>query len=121
MVDYEAMVKEFHVKFSHIIAENPTVGKTITAILRARLIEEEAKELVKSMSKGDVVGIADGIADLLYVVFGTAISFGIPIGEVFKEVHRSNMSKSNDKTYIGKTKKGPDFSPPNIKEILDNA
>src|SRR2546429_6004229 len=32
-------------------------------------------------------------SDLLYVVYGTAVSYGIDMNPVFREVHRSNMSK----------------------------
>jgi predicted HAD superfamily Cof-like phosphohydrolase len=66
--------------------------------------------------------VAKELADLLYVVYGTALSFGIPIDEVFDEVHRSNMSKLVDgkplKREDGKVLKGPNYTPPNFDWII---
>jgi predicted HAD superfamily Cof-like phosphohydrolase len=77
------------------------------------------------MLNHDIIGIADAYADLLYVVYGGAVTNGIDIDEVFKEVHRSNMSKLGaDGTPIfrddGKVLKGPNFSPPDIEQCFDN-
>ena len=44
--------------------------------------------------KVDVVELADGLADLDYVVEGTRLEFGIDGGPVADEVHRSNMAKA---------------------------
>lgn len=43
----------------------------------------------------DLVELADGLADLDYVVEGTRLEFGIDGGPVADEVHRSNMAKSS--------------------------
>jgi len=58
------------------------------------LLLDKSDELVKSMLNGDLVGISDGLADVLYVVFGTAAAYGIDIQSVFDEVQRSNMTKA---------------------------
>lgn len=60
---------------------------------RVRLMLEELGELVQAMGCGDLVQTADGIADLLYVVVGTAITFGMDLPAVWAEVQRSNMAK----------------------------
>ena len=91
--------------------------------LRCTLIEEEAAEFRESVETEDLVGIADAIADLLYVVYGAALTFGIPVREVFAEVHRSNMTKLDDDgnpvyRADGKVMKGPNFSPPELLPIL---
>ena len=73
------------------------------------------------VQKPNLVELADGIADSQYVELGTAITCGIDMQPVFKEVDRSNKSKFID-GYVdssGKFRKGPSFRPPNIKEILD--
>ena len=72
----------------------------------------------------DPVEIADALADLAYVVIGTAIEFGINLPSVFNEVHRSNLTKVDPKTgYVkkrsdGKVLKGPNFQPPSIAEVM---
>lgn len=91
-----------------------------TAKLRYELIHEELQELQHAQAKQDIVGIADAIADLLYVVYGAAVAYGIPAQQVFDEVHRSNMSKFIDghRREDGKWVKGPSYSPANLKPIL---
>ena len=61
--------------------------------LRARLMCEELGETLEAMSNDDMEGVADGLADLVYVVAGTALALGIPLDKVWDEVQRSNMSK----------------------------
>lgn len=92
------------------------------------LVLNKSDELVKSMLDGDLVGVADGIADVLYVVIGTAIAYGINIKEVFDEVHRSNLSKTVwleelqrytiEKDEFGKGIKPPTYSPADLETIV---
>jgi len=94
--------------------------------LRCALIEEEAREFRDAVEAGDIVGVADAIADLLYVVHGAARTFGIPVREVFAEVHRSNMTRLDDNgepivRSDGKVMKGPHFSPPDLLSLLKAA
>lgn len=85
--------------------------------LRLHLILEEVVELIDAMAVNDIVETADALADLDYVVQGTAIKFGVPQLKVFKEVHRSNMTKTpGNKRRPGKEN---DYSPPKIKRILE--
>jgi predicted HAD superfamily Cof-like phosphohydrolase len=93
--------------------------------LKIRLMVEELAELVAAMQLNlchpkdeHFTLVADSIADLLYVTYGAAVSYGINIDAILKEVHRSNMTKSLDKDDGGKVIKGEDFEPPNLKEIL---
>jgi predicted HAD superfamily Cof-like phosphohydrolase len=92
--------------------------------IRCALIEEEAAEFREALEAGDIVEVADAIADLLYVVYGAAVTFGIPIDEVFAEVHRSNMTKLGpDGAPIyredGKVLKGPSYEPPEVLGVLE--
>jgi predicted HAD superfamily Cof-like phosphohydrolase len=92
------------------------------------LVKNKSDELIASMLKGDLVGVADGLADVLYVVIGTAVAYGIDIQEVFDEVHRSNLSKTvwNEdlKRYIiekdefGKGLKPDTYSPADLEPIV---
>ena len=64
--------------------------------------------------------IAKELADLLYVVYGTAVSYGIDLEPVFQEVQRSNMSKVGGyKREDGKWVKPATYSPAVIKPILE--
>jgi len=87
---------------------------------RAWLIMEEASEVLFALSEKDEVELADGLADLLYVVTGTAITFNIPLKKVAEEVHRSNMTKKirDKKTNYRMRDKGKRYSPPNIRNII---
>ena len=93
--------------------------------LKIRLMVEEFAELVAAMQlhlcypkDEHFTLVADSIADLLYVTYGTAVTYGINIDAIFREVHRSNMTKSLDKDDGGKVKKGKDFELPNLEEVL---
>lgn len=91
--------------------------------MRCALIEEEAREFRDAFEAGDIVALADAIADLLYVVYGAARTFGIPVREVFSEIHRSNMTKLDDNgepilRLDGKVLKGPNFSPPDLLPLF---
>lgn len=93
------------------------------------LIKNKSDELITSMLKGDLVGVADGLADVLYVVIGTAVAYGIDIQEVFDEVHRSNLSKTVwneeqqrytiEKDEFGKAIKPDTYSPADIPPIIN--
>jgi predicted HAD superfamily Cof-like phosphohydrolase len=113
------MVEEFHRKFSIVAQATPTDLNEETKRLRVRLIEEEFDELKESMAGGDLAAVAKEMADLLYVVYGTAVSYGIDMDPVFREVHRSNMSKVGGyKREDGKWVKPATYSPARIEPIL---
>lgn len=112
------MVRQFHAKMEQIDAPSPSIAEHRE--LRINLITEEFKELREALDANDIVGVAHELADLLYVVIGSALQWGIPIEAVLREVHRSNMTKAGDaKRADGKILKGPNYSPPNISEIFE--
>jgi predicted HAD superfamily Cof-like phosphohydrolase len=120
MTDEQGMVEEFHRTFDIAVATIPTVPDAANHALRVRLIQEEYEEVRQALEQQDLVAIAKELADLLYVVYGTAVSCGIDLEPVFREVHRSNMSKINGhKRADGKWVKPPDYSPARIQPILD--
>ena len=93
------------------------------AKLRVALLEEEVGEFVTASEKGDLIGIADALADIVYVVYGTALTYGIDLDSVLREVHRSNMSKlaADGKPLIredGKVLKSEQYFPPDIASAL---
>lgn len=61
--------------------------------LRIRLMMEELGELLSAIGTDDLVEVADGLADLVYVTLGTAVAFGIDLPAVWAQVHAANMAK----------------------------
>jgi predicted HAD superfamily Cof-like phosphohydrolase len=122
--DVSAAVAEFHGAFKLPMRELP--GTDIDdplAALRVALLEEEVAEFVAASAKSDIVGIADGLADIVYVAYGTALTYGIDLDAVLREVHRSNMSKldSAGKPIVrddGKVLKSEEYFPPDIASVL---
>lgn len=112
-------VLDFHQKYGCVVNEKPTIPDAETLLLRARLIVEEASEFMKAASTNDLDGMADAIADILYVTYGTAVVLGIDMEPISDEVQRSNMTKDGGgKDSGGKIMKGPDFSKPRIDKCL---
>lgn len=120
MTDEQSMVEEFHRKFDILVNRMPTIPGDSTKELRARLIQEEFDELNEAMAQENLVAVAKELADLLYVVYGTAVSYGIDMEPVFREVHRSNLSKVGGyKRSDGKWVKPPTYSPAGLEPILE--
>jgi len=94
--DFITQVKDFHEKFEHPILPTPQIPNAKRCELRMELLTEELKELREAIDKKDLVGIADAFCDLQYVLSGAILEFGMgeKFGELFEEVHRSNMSKA---------------------------
>jgi predicted HAD superfamily Cof-like phosphohydrolase len=120
MTREQAMVEAFHRKFEILVSDCPTIPGDVTKDLRVRLIQEEFDELREALTKKDLVSVAKEIADLLYVVYGTAVSYGIDMEPVFREVHRSNLSKVGGyKRADGKWVKPPTYSPACLEPIVN--
>jgi len=119
MVHEQSMVEAFHRMFDIVVNPVPTVADGSTRRLRVQLIQEEFDELKEALAAEDLSSIAKEMADLLYVVYGTAVSYGIDMDPVFREVHRSNMSKVGGyKREDGKWVKPATYSPARIEPIL---
>ena len=140
MTDVQAMVAEFHEKFTcpNNLGNVPDAFHERTE-LRKDLIEEEFEEFLRShqteyayderhgfyheLVDVDTIEYADALADLVYVCFGAALEAGIDLNAVLGEVHASNMRKvwPDGKVHYhpnGKVAKPADWTPPNIKEVL---
>ena len=141
MTDVQAMVAEFHGAFNlpNRLGQGKPDAMHERTELRKDLIGEEFDEFLESHQTvyvgssrlgfyHELVGVdtaayADALADLIYVCFGAGIEAGIDLNMVLRDVHRSNMSKLDaDGRPIyredGKVLKGPNYSAPNIKEVL---
>lgn len=119
------LVREFHEVMNLGINSEPRLPDAELRGLRSDLMLEEISEYIRAESQDDIINIAEELADLVYVAYGTALEYGIPLDKIIEEKHRSNMSKLGDdgkpiRRDDGKILKGPNFSPPNTKEILEN-
>ena len=99
--------------------------------LRFNLVGEECNEVRQECSWEDAYGVpqinkADltkELADLIYVTIGFAVTFGLPLCEVFERVHQSNMSKLGEDgkpvyREDGKVMKGPNYQPPQLDDLF---
>ncbi len=123
-------VKEFHKAFgaTPFVELSDHDARQDFLALRHNLIQEEWEEVAVEMcfaleGEGNLVNLAKELADLLYVVYGTADLLEIPLDEVFNAVHTSNMSKLGpDGKPIyredGKFLKGPNYHPADISAIV---
>lgn len=133
------MVREFMTMVDQDLPEKPTAPSVATTRLRLRLITEEFFEtflaatghelglfereivdLIDHLSEKDdkdfnIFEVVDGLADMMVVIEGTFLAFGVDSGPILAEVHRSNMSKLGGSLDAnGKATKGPNYSPPDI-------
>lgn len=115
------LVKEFHETYGQPIRTVPELHIP-EKLMRLGLVAEEAEEYAEAVATDDLVEIADALADLVYVAYGAAISHGIDLDEILKEVQRSNLSKLENGQVLrredGKILKGSNFSEPAIAPIL---
>ena len=116
----QEMVREFHEVFGVAIGQAPTRD---IRTLRARLIAEEANEATAALGCSGLGSIAQELADLVYVTYGTAVSLGIDLDAAVAEVHRANMSKLDPDgrpllRSDGKVLKGPNYRPPDMRSAL---
>ena len=118
----QQLVHRFHERFGLVQHTHPEVVERSVHRLRTLLIEEELAEFRNAAEAQDLVGVADALGDLLYVVYGAAVEYGIDIEPVFAELHRSNMTKghpSGECRKDGKVRKGPGYEPPRVREVLE--
>jgi|SRR5690606_20703679 len=115
-------VAEFHRGFGVPVNDRPTLPATDRRELRIRLLQEEWHEYLEAERKRDMVEIADALGDMLYVIVGTALEYGIPIEAVVREICASNASKvGGPMREDGKILKGPGYFKPKLAEILEAA
>ena len=102
-------------KMEHYMRNSPHTQR----IARAQIMIEELSEILEAMVTRDEVSFLDGLADLQFVLFGTAVAYGIDLEGPHLEVCRSNMSKAaGGSDQVRLRDKGPDYSPPNMKQSI---
>lgn len=153
MINQLNAVKQFMLLAQQPVRTIPSIDDVLPDehALRESLHSEEIIELNDGINHADLTQIFDGLCDSLYVIFGTAHTYGLaPLLLVgFAEVHRSNMSKlwtaeevstiaqRDGIEYViqevtlgkflvkrrsdGKLIKPKSYSPPNLHRILEEA
>mgnify|MGYP001617276614 CR=1 FL=1 len=111
-------VELFMSRVGEVMPEKPEVGNYAEAMRRGDFIDEELSEYRRAVENGDLVGIADAIGDMLYVVIGAAIHHGMELQPIFEEIHRSNMTKTIDDTGFKRCVKGLTYEEPRLAEVL---
>lgn len=119
-------VGEFQSAFGIESPKRPTLLPKERAVFRHKLLKEEVKEIEQGEKAADIVQVADGIIDSMYILIGTAHEYGLAdrLDMLFDEVHRSNMTKMGpDGKAIfredGKVMKPDTYSPPNLARIIN--
>lgn len=122
MSDASEMLKEWADAVGEVRATQPTIFvPTQTRDLRIALLKEEYHEYKRAAKHDDLIEIADGLGDCMYIIYGTAAVYGIPLDEVFAEIHRSNMTKLIGGVQYrldGKIMKGAAYERPDIARVL---
>jgi predicted HAD superfamily Cof-like phosphohydrolase len=115
-------VKKFQTAVGQNVSELPEFPDENERVLRRKLLKEEVEEYFDGEDKDDLENVAKELADIIYIVCGTAASYGIPLDRVFNEVHRSNMEKLVDGKVVrrddGKILKPEGWTAPDIKSVL---
>lgn len=109
------LVKEFHKKFGYTLNKTPTLIDKEESVIRHKIMKEEVEEYLEGAKNEDLLNIAKELCDILYTTYGTIIAHGLQgvMGEVFEEVHRSNMSKEAGAV---KPKKGVDYTEADVEK-----
>lgn len=119
------LVAEFHRTFGLAIRTRP-VARPPEWVARLDLLREELDEYVEAVTDDDPVAVADALADMVYVIAGSALVHGINLDACLAEVHRSNMSKLGADGHPilrddGKVLKGPGYTPPDLTAALNGS
>ena len=121
-------VKEFHKKMKLAIDE--PYSKDLMNF-RLKLIFEEVQELAEAALdiedehyKEEQIILMEVLlkemCDVVYVVKGLAVSFGMDFDTAFDLVHKSNMSKLPlIKDASGKVQKGLNYEPPSLEGLIN--
>jgi predicted HAD superfamily Cof-like phosphohydrolase len=109
-------VEEFHRTLDIPIGTNVEIRRSE---LRAELIREESQELIHAVERGSLYDAIDGMCDVLVVVYGTAVEWGINLAPFWDEVHKTNMAKfGGPERSDGKKLKPPGWTPPRLEKIM---
>lgn len=112
-------VREFHKVFGSPLDAKHKVGSDLEN-LRFKLIDEEFFEVTEATYPEEIL---KELADLVYVCYGYAATFGWDLDTAFNRVHESNMSKLGEDgkpvyREDRKVLKGPNYKPPYLGDLV---
>ena len=120
-MSYQSDVEKFMKAGDQPISKELSIDSK-EADLYVNLITEEYKETIEAFENKDIIELADGLIDMVWVIMGMCNSCGINFEKVWQEVKASNMSKFVDgkaiKNEKGKNMKPESYFKPNIKLVL---
>lgn len=125
VMDNQKDVTEFMAAADQYVGTTPHLNdkNEQQARLYIDLIDEEFRELCDGFLRRHIGDIADGGADLVWVIQGLFTTLGIDFNKVWEEVRASNMSKVSDNGKIKKRQDGKILKPesyfkPDIDRVL---
>lgn len=108
------MLSEFH--------KHPNATTANSQGLRVTLHKEEHEELEKELTRIpiDRAKLARELADVVYIAYGTALTYGIDLDVAVTEVHRANMTKmeAGVRRADGKIIKHPEYKAPDMTKAI---
>ena len=113
------MVREFTYSMGQPLDEKHGYNRKLEN-LRWALLKEEFSEVRDAETPVDLL---KELADLVYVTYGYAATYGWNLDEAVRRVHKSNMSKLGVdgkplKRPDGKVLKGPNYKKPNLSDLV---
>ena len=113
------MVREFTYSMGQPLDEKHGYNRKLED-LRWALLKEEFSEVRDAETPADLL---KELADLVYVTYGYAATYGWNLDEAVRRVHKSNMSKLGVdgrplKRPDGKVLKGPNYKKPNLSDLV---
>ena len=117
------MVREFAIAMDHPLDERWKFNRELED-LRYRLVAEEFGEFSDESDAGNrPAAMLSELADIVYVVYGYAATFGWDLDEAVRRIHTANMSKlgpDGKPLYRpdGKVLKGPNYRKANLSDLI---
>ena len=117
-----SMVRQFQRVMGQEL-DQPYKQNTALDRLRLKLVSEEFDEVCASETPDNLL---KELADLVYVTYGYAATYGWDLEEAVRRVHASNMSKLDDhgKPVLndeGKVMKGKNYLEPDMSDLVEVA
>lgn len=88
----QSAVQEYLTQAGQTVNEAPRIPSEDDMRRASVLLDDAVKGTNEAIAEQDIIGIATGIATILYDAFGAAARFGIDMQPIFDEVHKSMMS-----------------------------